>query len=510
MRTKHTLYNFIVSVIASVLLPLVGFIKVRLFVDLYGSGVNGLQLTIAQIITFLNICELAFSLAFRQLLFKPLAEDDRKTVKKIYYGARKVFKITGTVVIGVSLIVALIFPFFAKSPYDYASTVGLFFLTAIPYGVSYYLMGPNFVIIADQKEYKINFWIQLFSILRMVLMIIVILLKWPFVWVVIIESANVLISNIVARNIALKYYPWLKEKCDDSDKSFLHNTKYTIVQRLSYLASTNTDNIVITAFMGYAMSSVFGVYSYLSESVTRVINGFITSPINSFGNLFNDKDADSYSVFKEFFNFAAYLASVIAIVIFVVMNAFVYYWMKRPDEYYVIPVVALLFAINIFYLTMREPIMICRDANGLFKDAKNNAYLYAIAKVLLSIILIQWLGFAGVLLATFLCNWIVDFLYNPNLVYKKVFNKSVVKYYLMVLLRIVIAVVLGYISYLIWNHFETFIYTRMINFIIACVVFGAVLVAVITLIYAVSFESFRRLVKRFVGVLKSKRIKNAS
>jgi len=93
MRTKHTLYNFIVSVIASVLLPLVGFIKVRLFVDLYGSDVNGLQLTIAQIITFLNICELAFSLAFRQLLFKPLAEDDKEKVKKIYNGARKVFKI---------------------------------------------------------------------------------------------------------------------------------------------------------------------------------------------------------------------------------------------------------------------------------------------------------------------------------------------------------------------------------------------------------------------------------
>ena len=54
----------------------------------------------------------------------------------------------------------------------------------------------------------------------------------------------------------------------------------------------------------------------------------------------------------------------------------------RP-EYSVTLLIAFLFAINIFYMTMREPIIICRDANGLFKDAKNNAYLLAISKVVL-------------------------------------------------------------------------------------------------------------------------------
>ena len=78
-------------------LPLVGIIKVRLFIDFYGSGLNGLQVTIAQVITFLNICELAYSLAFRQLLFKPLAEDDHEEVLRIYHGAVRIFRITGCV-----------------------------------------------------------------------------------------------------------------------------------------------------------------------------------------------------------------------------------------------------------------------------------------------------------------------------------------------------------------------------------------------------------------------------
>ena len=74
MRTKYTLYNLIVNIVSSVLVPVLGFIKVRLFIDLYGSEINGLQLFFAQIIMYLNIFELSFSLAFRQLLFKPEAE----------------------------------------------------------------------------------------------------------------------------------------------------------------------------------------------------------------------------------------------------------------------------------------------------------------------------------------------------------------------------------------------------------------------------------------------------
>ena len=167
-------------------------------------------------------------------------------------------------VLGAGLAVALVFPFFADSPLDYIQTAGMFLLLAIPYGLSYFLMGPNFVIIADQKEYKVNIWIQTIAIVRMFLMILVIVAKMPFIWIILIEGVNVFGSNVVARHIALKTYPWLKEQPKVTDDvSFQKNAKYAVIQRLSTLATTNTDNIVITLFMGYTMTSVYGNYSYL-------------------------------------------------------------------------------------------------------------------------------------------------------------------------------------------------------------------------------------------------------
>lgn len=500
MRTKHSLYNILVTLITSIILPLVGFIKYSLFVKFYGSDINGIQLTIAQIIMFLNICEVSYSLAFRQLLFKPLANNDKETVLKYYYGARKIFKLTGYIVIGLGLIVAILFPFFAHSPFDYLQTVGMFVILCIPYGISYFMMGPNLVIIADQQEYKINIWIQSFMILRMFLMICIILAKMDFIWIILIEGANILLSNYVARRIALKAYPWLlNTPTAVSSNEFVTNAKYTFVQRLATLATSNTDNIVIAMFMGYGMTSVFGSYSYLTDSVSKIINGAITSPINSFGNLFNDNRADAYNVFTEFFNFAVYIASIISICIFVVMNDFLVYWMRNtenPELYNVSIIIAFLFAVNIFYLTMREPIIISRDANGLFKYAKNNAFLMAITKVVLSIILIQFWGFAGILLATLITNWVIDFLYNPVLVYNKVFKLRPIRYYIMVLSRFILALSIGLIAYIIWNNYHAYVSGGIMHFVVACLILGVSVGGIMTVIYAVSYKSYRNLFNR--------------
>lgn len=505
MRSKHSFYNFLVSTIAAIVLPLIGFIKVRLFVKLYGSGVNGLQLTIAQVITFLNICELAYSLAFRQLLFKPLAEEDKEEVKNIYYGAVKMFRMTGCIVIILALVLAFLFPSFSESPLKYWETVGTFILLALPYGISYFLMGPNFVIMADQKEYRINIWIQLFSIIRMVLMIIAIMLKMPFVVVLCIEGINIFAANTLSRYIALKEYPWLKEEpLDKNNTDFRGKAKYAMIQRLSELATTQTDNIVISGFMGYAMSSVYGSYSYLSDNIGKITQTMVQSPMNSFGNLFNDKQADRYSVFTEFFNFSTYISTIVATVIFIVIPQFVPVWMDNP-MYVASKSIALFLALNIFYMTLRQPIIIARDANGLYVNAKNNAYLLAIVKVVLSIILVSRLGLLGAVIATAIAYWGVDFSYNPRLVYEKVFHLPSSRYYFMVCLRVIIAFGVGALGYFVWNTFLASNATSLVPLLVNIILLGIFIVLITTIIYWFAFRSFRHLYTRLMSILRRKR-----
>ncbi|MBQ8068512.1 MAG: hypothetical protein IJ201_09230 [Solobacterium sp.] len=487
-------------------LPLVGFVKVSLFVRLYGSAVNGLQLTIAQVITFLNICELAYSLAFRQLLYKPLAEGDRETVKSIYHGACKVFRMTGVICILASIAVALIFPSLSESPFSYWETVGTFLLLALPYGISYFLMGPNFVIMADQKEYKINLWIQTISVCRMGLMVFAILMKMPFITILIIEGLNILIANTLSRFIALRAYPWLKEAPQNpDDRSFQKKAGYAMVQRLSELATTQTDNIVVSGFMGYVMSSVYGTYSYLTDNIGKITQTMVQSPMNSFGNLFNDKEADSFGVFTEFFNFATYVSTIVACTIAIVMPQFVPVWMGDPLYSASIPI-CFFFGLNIFYMTMRQPVIIARDANGLYVNAKNNAWLLAGVKIVLSVILVQKLGLLGVVLATTIAYWVVDFSYNPRLVYDRVFHRPSKDYYFLVATRLGITLAIGLCGFWFWNHvMNVNIADGRMALILNIILLGILITAVTTVIYWVAYRSFRHLFTRLMGILKRRR-----
>jgi len=499
-RTRYSFYNFIVSTIAAVILPLIGFIKVRLFVAFYGSDINGLQITIAQVITFINICELAYSLAFRQLMFKPLMEDDRERVREIYCGAVRVFRITGIVVLLTGIAVGAVYPYFRESPLNYIHTAGTFWLMVIPYGISYFLMGPNFLIMADQKEYRINIWIQSFSILRMVLMVAAIRLEMSFFWILVIDALNVICANTAARIIALKEYPWVKEAPENTgDDSFRKKAGYAVIQRLSELATTQTDNIVVTGFMGYVMSSVYGVYSYLTDNIGKITQTMVTSPMNSFGNLFNDRNADRYGVFTEFFSFATYVSTIVAVSIFVVMPQFVPLWMNNPLYEASVPI-CFLFGLNIFYLTMRQPVMIARDANGLYVNAKNNAYLMAVSKIVLSVLLVRKLGLLGVILATTLTNWTVDFLYNPRLVYTNVFDRSVFSYYRMVLGRLLIALGIGAAGFFVWNRMIPE-QMGLFSFVKNTILLGVFVVLMTTVVYAVCYDSFRKLFVRLRSLL---------
>lgn len=483
----------------------------RLFINAYGSDVNGLQLTIAQVITFLNICELAYSLAFRQLLYKPLASGDREGVRAIYYGACRIFRITGAAVIGLSVLLALLFPHFAASPLNDRQTFLAVLLLALPYGISYFLMGPNFVVMADQKEYKINLVIQTIAILRMVFMVAAIHMGMHFFVILLIEAANILLANTAARFIGLHAYPWLKQKSERVDHAFGEKAGYAMVQRLSELATTQTDNIVISGELGYALSSVYGSYSYLTDNIGKISQSMVQSPMNSFGNLFNDPSRDSYPIFTEFFNFAAYLATIVAVSVFTVLPQFIPIWMQHDPLYAVDISICFWLSVNIFYMTMRQPIIIVRDANGLYVNARSNGYLLAITKILLSLILVFVLGISGAVLATSIAYWTVDYLYNPRLVYRQVFHLSSWRYYKMVALRLVLAAGIGYVSWWFWNQFMAAkAITGVVALIIQILILGIAVSVMTTVLYAVCFKSFRHLFIRLRTIFKKKRNRRPS
>ena len=255
--------------------------------------------------------------------------------------------------------------------------------------------------------------------------------------------------------------------------------------------------------MNLIQVSIYGSYNYLKETITKIVKIIIASPMNSFGNLLNSKDNNGESIFDEFYSLSTFLGTIIGVSMFVALQKFILFWLH--DESYVLPLIAsVLFAFNIYYLTQREAVVVLRDVKGLFVEAKNNALLLTITKILLSIILVYKFGIVGIFAATLISYLLIDLPYNPRLLYKSAFNKSSKSYYLKFLTRTTIASIIAIVSYYLYNNFILIGSYSTIDFILSLIILGLFIVIITSLIYYLFIPSFRNLISRAFSLIKTK------
>lgn len=507
MRMKHSLLNMLVATIPSLILPVIGFVKFSLFSHIYGDSINGLYSTMVQIMAVLNLVEGGFGVAFQQILYQPLAHRNEKKVTELYNGAIYLFRKIGIIILVLGVIVGVVQPLFISQTSGYISNFSIYsiyFLLLIPVVISYFLMGPNIVVQADQQYYKINLGIQIITLLRSVLVIVIAMMGLSLEVVLILDGILSIASYVYSREKALKLYPYLRNNHEGRDLSALENTKHVFVHKISGVVLSNTDPVLLTYFISPFMTNVYNAYNMICSSLIKVLYGIIQAPSDSFGHLFSSDDDHKYEIFLQYANFAFFLSSIVTSILFVTATDFVRLWMK--DELYVLSYFSVfLFAMNTYYLVSREPLLVVRNVNGLFKETKKIALLSAITNLGLSLLLVKPLGIVGILLGTFLTHLIIDFFMSVQLVYPKVFGLPSSNYYQFVFTRTVIMFGFTFAGVYLWRLvFPNGIQHLMIWFIGATGL-GIIALVSYSFIYYMFFNEFKLFVKRATQLLNRKR-----
>ena len=506
MRTEHSFFNMLATTIPNLILPILGFVKFSLFSSIYGSSINGLYSTLLQIMAVLNLVEGGFGMAFQQILYKPLADKNHKKVTELYNGAVYLFRWMGIIILVLGTIIGIVSPLFISKadPIPSGTIYLIYFLLLIPVVISYFLMGPNIVVQSDQQYYKINIGIQFITFIRSVLVVVLALLKVDLAIVLLVDGLLTIATYVYSRQKSLKLYPYLKNNHEERDLSALENTKHVFAHKISGVVLSNTDPILLSVFVATSVTNIYNAYNLICSSLQKILFSIVQAPIDSFGNLFsNENEEHKYATFLEYTNFAFFLSSVICSILFVVMRDFMMLWMK--EEQYILSLFAvLLFSVNLFYLVSREPLLVVRNVNGLFKETKKIAYITAIANLLISLVLIKNFGITGILLGTFLSQFIFDFFMTVNLVYPRVFNLSPWYYYRLVLGRIGIMFVIGSISYMGWKLVFPSGTSSILVWFLGSAVLGTIVLIAHSILYFVFFNEFRLFVNRAKRIVLKK------
>lgn len=482
MRTLYAFKNIIANVASVIILTILGFFTRKVFIDSLGVEYLGLNGLLQEVIGMLSLVEGGIGTSIVYNLYKPLAENNKPQIIALVQLYRKIYKFIALAVFVLSL---LLYPFldvFIKNG-ENLSYVSLVYFIFVINNIMGYLMADKWsLIISDQKQYILTKYSIVFQIVVSIVKIFILLYFKNYIAYLIVELFMTLCYNGLIVKLVRRMYPYIVTKKkykveSEVTKNIVKNVKALFLHSIGGYLLHSTDNIIISSFIGVGMVGLASNYTLIISQAKSLTKPIVTSMKSSIGNLVaQDSIERQYEIYKvvELLNF--FLVGTVIIVIYNVITPFITWWLG--EDYILSDAIVLVLCINYFVDEIRSPIMMYKYVSGIFTADKYVVFVTAIINLLVSIILVRYLGYMGVLLGTsiaILCtaswNW-------PRLVYKYTFKKKVFGYYKNYIFSVLILAIVLFITKSVNNYlfdsqssFFYIILRSVLSFLIFLIIF---------------------------------------
>lgn len=477
-RLQNSFFNMISGFASRMLGMFTSFIVRTVFIQCLSSdylGINGLY---SSILSMLSLAELGFGTAMVYSMYQPLANKDDEKLKQLMNLYQKVYTIIGAVILILGLSLTPFLEYLIKDAPDISGLKFYYLLFLFNSVVSYWFFAyKNSLLQADQKAYIFTNYMSVFNVIKTILQIILLLVFHSYTIYLVTQILCTIGQNIC---IALKVnhlYPFLKEKTENKlpkeEKSrIFRDVKALMLSKVSHVVLNSTDNIIISAFVGVKWVGLLSNFVLITDAITSVLCQITGALTGSLGNFFAKEEKESgYVIFKrvEFLNFWLYGFSMIALI--VLLNPFVTLWLG--EDFVLNEGIIIALAINFFVAGFMNTLWTFRSTLGLFTQGQYRPLIVAILNIIISIGLSYIWGMAGVLAGTAISRACVNLWYDPWLIHRKGFEKSVkpfiVNYILKIMLLGIVTIIMRYISaVIIGTHVTIF------NFIVLMITVGII------------------------------------
>lgn len=457
-RTENSIINSAMSIVTQVLTVVLNFAVKTVFIKMLNDeylGVNGL---FTNIITMLSLADLGIGIAIPYSLYKPLAKKDEHKINVLMNFYKKVYTIIG---IAVLLIGLSLTPFLGLIIKDIPKNVPhlslIYILFVIHSASSYFFVYKKFLIDSDQKGYITSRIIFTFSTLLSIIQIILLVTTKNYILFLLSSIILVIIQNIYISSKANKLYPFIKNKTDEKlEKEDMEGIKKNVSSLFIYKVGTvimnGTDNIIISKFIGLIIVGFYSNYVLIINSITTVLNQIFNAITSSIGNLVVTTNKKRSKEVYDNLNFANFwLYALFGVCIIVLINPFINIWIGK--KYVMGFSIVFLLVLNFYVLGMQSVTNSFRNAYGLFWIAKYRPIIMVIINIVISVVLVQFIGIEGVLIGTLISRLLTTAWLDPYIVHKYGFEISPKSYYVDYLKYLVIFTAIS----IILNYFVSMI-----------------------------------------------------
>lgn len=401
MRRKKLLLNTSTSLIYQIISVVCGLIIPRIFIQYYGSAINGLVSSISQFLSFITLLELGVGAVVQSALYKPLAEKNASEISKIIVSAEKFFRRIAYIFAGYIFLLVLFYPMLVNDQFGWLFTATLIVVISISTFAQYYFgITYQMLLNADQRAY-VQYSIQtIMLLLNALATLILAILGANVVFLKFISSVIFLLRPLFFTAYAQKYY---HIDCTIEYEGEPIKQKWNgLAQHLASVVLNGTDVVILTLFSTLENVSIYYVY----HAVVNGVKTLITTVTNSVQATIGDMIArNEQETLDSFFAFFEWLVHTLVTLLFACTGLLILpfvevYTASVSDVNYYLPEFAIVITVAQASYCLRLPYSIVVLAAGHYKQTQSSAIIEASINIALSIVLVSKYGLIGVAIGT--------------------------------------------------------------------------------------------------------------
>lgn len=433
-RSEYVMKNASVALVMQIVKNILSFIGRTVFVYVLGAEYLGVNSLFTEILTVLSFAELGIGNAMVFSLYKPLADKDTGKIKSLMKLYATSYRVIG-IVIGVLGICVVPFLSYIVGDVSYVkeNLTVLYLLFLLNSVLSYFFVYKKSLIIADQKNYVVEIYQEIFHAAQILLQSVFLVVTREFIPYLLITILFTFLNNFFVARKADKMYPCLVEKDvkpleKEEINGIVKNIKALIVYKIGGIILESTDSIFISSLINVVTVGLYSNYKMVINVFRTVGNQVMNSIVASVGNLnANGSEEKKEGVFYELMYLNGWFYGFATVGLCVFLTPLIKLWLGSS---YVIGMDAVFAACVYFYVSnMHYPCYTYRTTAGLFVYGKYVPMMSAILNIILDIAMGMKWGLPGILWASTISRTLTYELIDPFLVYRRVFHKPVAKYF---------------------------------------------------------------------------------
>ncbi|MBP3803811.1 MAG: oligosaccharide flippase family protein [Oribacterium sp.] len=438
----------------------------------------GLNSLFTSILTVLSLSELGFSSAIIYSMYRPVAENDTDTINALLYFYRRVYHVIGSVITVIGLGLIPVLHLFIKDDVPRDINIYIIYLiflcnTVIGYFFYGYLSS---ILNAYQRLDIISLVTSLSQTLGYICQLAAVIFISNYYLYILFFPLATLANNFLTAYAVRRMYPQYRCKGNvtTEQRKVIWKRVYGImVEKICGTTRNSFDSICISAFIGLSATAVYNNYYYIIMALNTLFYTVLNAVQPGVGNSIVLYDEEKNLDDMRHMNFGYMVVSGWAFISLICLyQPFMILWVG--DEYLLPVSSVLLFAVYFYVLRMGDIRSVYAQAKGLWWENRYLAITESVLNLVLNIVLARVFGINGVIAATIIALFGINFCLSSGIVYKYYFGPDKLgRYFLQHLLYIVVTAVVCIITVWLCRKVEyKGIWLLFIRAAICCIIPG--------------------------------------